>query len=435
MPTKVYHAGKSTISLEIGDLCQSSAEVLVSSDDVHLSMGGGISMAIARAAGPQFPLDVHKHLLKRPPRLGDVIVTTSGNLGSRYIFHGITFDETFQNKGLDPRIIIRRIVETSLHLMEELGCRSIAFPCIGMGLAEIPRDEVATEMGTTLVRHLLDHPVSLSIEIYVFDKARDSPQFFLDRFEDEVKKTLGVDHGAAGFGKPTDLPGRETHRGQASELYNILKALDDRRQELENELLATNPEKGPTSQLAFDAIKDDLAQIGQIRDLFLPEVRPPRKPDPDRGFQGSRVFVSSTGELTTYRRIARREIERNGATFLGMEDFAAASHLPIFHMLKILRSADYYFGILGWRYGSLDPISKLSYTQIEYTFAGHHRIPRYMFLMSPAAPITIRMTDENPELTRRIRDFRDTVGRHQLFAQFKNGREFQRQLALTMSAR
>ena len=51
---RTYQVGASTLSLEFGDITGSKADVLVSSDDSYLTMGGGVSAAIRRAAGQAY---------------------------------------------------------------------------------------------------------------------------------------------------------------------------------------------------------------------------------------------------------------------------------------------------------------------------------------------------------------------------------------------
>jgi hypothetical protein len=50
MDVQTYTVNGSTITLRFGDITASKAEVLVGSDDGWLSRGGGVSMAISKAA-------------------------------------------------------------------------------------------------------------------------------------------------------------------------------------------------------------------------------------------------------------------------------------------------------------------------------------------------------------------------------------------------
>ena len=79
----------SEIRLQVGDICASNAEILVSSDDSDLSMGGGVSQALLELAGPGLRIEARKHL---PTRLGEVVVTSGGKSRASYILHGITLD-------------------------------------------------------------------------------------------------------------------------------------------------------------------------------------------------------------------------------------------------------------------------------------------------------------------------------------------------------
>jgi O-acetyl-ADP-ribose deacetylase (regulator of RNase III) len=85
---RTYLVGKSQLTLEFGDITTSKADVLVSSDDAYLSMGGGVSQAILRAAGRQIITDSSKMV---PAKLGEL--TTAGALNAKYIFHAVTIGE------------------------------------------------------------------------------------------------------------------------------------------------------------------------------------------------------------------------------------------------------------------------------------------------------------------------------------------------------
>lgn len=58
----VIAIGKSTIHLVIGDLTSANTEVIVSSDDCFISMGGGVSAAIEAKGGIEIKLHAEKLL-------------------------------------------------------------------------------------------------------------------------------------------------------------------------------------------------------------------------------------------------------------------------------------------------------------------------------------------------------------------------------------
>src|SRR4051794_20841194 len=76
-----------------GGLQSVEADALVSSDDNYLSAGGGVSAALARAAG----IDVYRErcqlVQEHRPKLGDVVRTSGGGLPCRFLYHAITIDD------------------------------------------------------------------------------------------------------------------------------------------------------------------------------------------------------------------------------------------------------------------------------------------------------------------------------------------------------
>ncbi|MEM1123622.1 MAG: macro domain-containing protein, partial [Bacteroidota bacterium] len=90
MKQRAYKFGKSTLIIKFGDITESQDEVIVSSDDYYLSMGGGVSAAILKKGGNEISLDALK---KVPANIGDVVITTAGRLPAKFIFHAITIGD------------------------------------------------------------------------------------------------------------------------------------------------------------------------------------------------------------------------------------------------------------------------------------------------------------------------------------------------------
>jgi hypothetical protein len=85
-----------------------------------------------------------------------------------------------------------------------------------------------------------------------------------------------------------------------------------------------------------------------------------------------KVFLSSTfQDLQEHRKRVIDAIDRlrvNGAdiSWLGMEAFGARDDLPSDACVKFVDECELYVGFFGVRYGSIDPKSKLSMTEVEY---------------------------------------------------------------------
>jgi hypothetical protein len=84
------------------------------------------------------------------------------------------------------------------------------------------------------------------------------------------------------------------------------------------------------------------------------------------------VFVSSTYfDLLEERQAAVEAILKSGHIPAGMELFAAGNESQLNTIRRWIDDSDAYMLILGGRYGSVDPTTRLSYTELEYDFAVH----------------------------------------------------------------
>ena len=173
---RVYTINNSTLRVIFGDITTSTTDVIVSSDDAYLTMGGGVSKAIRMCAGEDIYNDTKKHI---PASLGDVIVTSAVSLPNKYVFHAITISKEnrmikWVDRPDDPqeiqKFIVRHSVEKCCSLLTALGLNSIAFPAIGAGSARIPYDLVAKEMAESLTKNLYATEEHLFVELYLMDR-------------------------------------------------------------------------------------------------------------------------------------------------------------------------------------------------------------------------------------------------------------------------
>lgn len=188
---KEYHINNSTIRLIFGNILDSRADVIVSSDDAHISMGGGVSMAIDRQEGTgAIRRDVAKII---PADIGDVVVSTAGTLPQKYIFHIITVDRTSIRQLSAPDIvskddiqqyILGHSIDKCFQLLHSMDITSIAFPQIGAGFAGIPFKKVAKCMAEAISRNLRKTNKTFNVEVYLYDRYTTMSQWdFLPMFE------------------------------------------------------------------------------------------------------------------------------------------------------------------------------------------------------------------------------------------------------------
>lgn len=174
---KVYRINNSTIKIIFGDILNSSAEVIVSSDDSYITMGGGVSGAIRRKEGTEaIRLDVQK---KIPADIGDVVISTAGTLPQKNIFHTITigFQKLKQlhtteviSKEEIHQYIIGHSIDKCFQLLHAMDLISIAFPAIGTGVARIPFKKAAEAMSEAIARNLRKTNKSFQVELYLLDR-------------------------------------------------------------------------------------------------------------------------------------------------------------------------------------------------------------------------------------------------------------------------
>lgn len=82
------------------------------------------------------------------------------------------------------------------------------------------------------------------------------------------------------------------------------------------------------------------------------------------------VFVSSTySDLIIERQSSVQAILRAGHIPAGMELFSAGNKSQLDTIKKWIEESDIYMLILGGRYGTIEPDSNLSYTEVEYKYA------------------------------------------------------------------
>lgn len=114
------------------------------------------------------------------------------------------------------------------------------------------------------------------------------------------------------------------------------------------------------------------------------------------------VFVSSTYlDLKEERQKAVEGILRAGHIPAGMELFTAASKSQWQVIEEWIKESDILMLILGGKYGSIEPETGKSYTQLEYEFAIKHQIPVFAIVLNDQYLINKKSADINLEIFER----------------------------------
>lgn len=126
-----------------GDITSQEVDAVVNAANGSLLGGGGVDGAIHQAGGREV-LDACRQLrvTTLPDGLptGDAVATTAGRMPARWVLHtvGPVWSRTSDRSDLLASCHVR-----SLHVADEVGARSVAFPAISCGIYGYPVEEAA----------------------------------------------------------------------------------------------------------------------------------------------------------------------------------------------------------------------------------------------------------------------------------------------------
>lgn len=360
---KAYQFGKSRLIIKFGDLTSAVTDVIVSSDDAYLSMGGGVSASILRAGGDVIARDARKNV---PCQMGDVVVTSAGKLEAKYVFHAITIDWS-QKDEFTVEKSINSIIKKSLNVLSVLGLKSIAFPAIGTGAARYSLEDVAHFVSMAISEFLSNSDEELEIYIYLMDRyGRRTAIDYIVFFEQFYRRmfTSGVDIAEV---NPAET---EAHAKQwdmksmrLNHLNSYLIKLEEQRMNFEMKLIEAI-EKNDNEQIK--TLHYQLDENNKIRYSCMREIKEVECTDAlNSSFKS--VFLSSTFEdMKEYRKAIIDRIIKRRMVPICMENWGANANKVTSVITDEVKKADIYLGIFGTRYGYVDENTNMSMTEIEY---------------------------------------------------------------------
>ena len=360
---KAYQFGKSRLIIKFGDLTSAVTDVIVSSDDAYLSMGGGVSASILRAGGDVIARDARKNV---PCQMGDVVVTSAGKLEAKYVFHAITIDWS-QKDEFTVEKSINSIIKKSLNVLSVLGLKSIAFPAIGTGAARYSLEDVAHFMSMAISEFLSNSDEELEIYIYLMDRyGRRTAIDYIVFFEQFYRRmfTSGVDIAEV---NPAET---EAHAKQwdmksmrLNHLNSYLIKLEEQRMNFEMKLIEAI-EKNDNEQIK--TLHYQLDENNKIRYSCMREIKEVECTDAlNSSFKS--VFLSSTFEdMKECRKAIIDRIIKRRMVPICMENWGANANKVTSVITDEVKKADIYLGIFGTRYGYVDENTNMSMTEIEY---------------------------------------------------------------------
>lgn len=125
-----------------GDITEIHVDAIVNAANTSLLGGGGVDGAIHRKGGKAILEECVQIRNKQGGcKTGDAVITTAGNLPSKYVIH--TVGPVWNGDKEEKSRLLADCYENSLNLAVENGIRTIAFPNISTGIYHFPKDKAA----------------------------------------------------------------------------------------------------------------------------------------------------------------------------------------------------------------------------------------------------------------------------------------------------
>lgn len=122
------------------------------------------------------------------------------------------------------------------------------------------------------------------------------------------------------------------------------------------------------------------------------------------------VFISSTfKDLVEERRAVIQTLLEADCIPSGMELFPASDNEKWDLIKNVIDLCDYYVVIVGGRYGSVDDVEQLSYTEMEFDYAVETKKPVMGFLHGDPGKLPGSKLDFDKELREKLDAFRDKI--------------------------
>jgi O-acetyl-ADP-ribose deacetylase (regulator of RNase III) len=144
-----------------GDITLQEVDAVVNAANSELVLGAGVAGAIARRGGPGIQAECDAH---GPVPVGGAARTGAGLLPARFVIHAASMapgDSASEES-------VRSSMRASLALAAEAGCRTVAVPAIGAGIAGLPLQRCAEVLLAEARAHLAGETPIQEIRFVLF---------------------------------------------------------------------------------------------------------------------------------------------------------------------------------------------------------------------------------------------------------------------------
>lgn len=117
----------------VGDITKLGVDIIVNSANSNMMRGSGLCGAIFRGAGKELEVECSKY---SKLKTGEVILTDGYNLPAKKIIHTVAPKYYLEESDRDEKL--KNCYKNIIKIAEENNFKSIAIPCIGMGIYKWP---------------------------------------------------------------------------------------------------------------------------------------------------------------------------------------------------------------------------------------------------------------------------------------------------------
>ncbi|MFT3747239.1 MAG: O-acetyl-ADP-ribose deacetylase [Agriterribacter sp.] len=155
----------SMIELIKGDITKLSTDAVVNAANTSLLGGGGVDGAIHRAGGKAI-LEECIAIRNRQGgcEVGEAVITTAGNLPSKFVIH--TVGPVWHGGNKNEDALLAAAYTNSLSLAAKYNITTIAFPNISTGIYHFPKQSAAA-IAIDTVRNFMLTPGTINKVIFV----------------------------------------------------------------------------------------------------------------------------------------------------------------------------------------------------------------------------------------------------------------------------
>lgn len=163
--------GKTTFSLERGDITDAEVDAVVNGATTELVMTTGIAGTMKKKGGVVIEEEA---LREAPVEIGEAVLTVGGNLPAMHVIHAATMGPDHKT---DPDKI-KAATKASLVVADKHRLTSIAFPALGSGVGSLPPEKSAEALISTMLEHLKSGTSTIQRVLFVV-------------YQDEAYKAFG----------------------------------------------------------------------------------------------------------------------------------------------------------------------------------------------------------------------------------------------------